>query len=54
MESPLGLLFAYAFVSDFEEKHMNEMREMGLDLWWRYVDDLYSTVSNKLEALPGM
>ncbi len=40
MGSPLGPLFANAFMSDFEEKHIGKLREMGLNIWLRYVDDV--------------
>ena len=33
MGSPLGPLFANVFIADFEEKHMEEMRGMGLNIW---------------------
>ena len=51
MGSPLGPLFANVFMADFEERHMEEMRRMGLNIWSRYVDDVFATVSNKDEAL---
>jgi len=47
MGSPLGPLFANAFMSDFEEKHIGKLREMGLNIWLRYVDDVYATVKSK-------
>jgi len=47
MGSPPGPLFANAFVSDFEEKHIGKLREMGLNIWLRYVDDVYATVKSK-------
>jgi hypothetical protein len=35
------------FMSDFEEKHIGKLREMGLNIWLRYVDDVYATVKSK-------
>jgi hypothetical protein len=47
MSSPLGPLFANAFMSDFEEKYISKLREMGVNIWLLYVDDVYATVTNK-------
>jgi hypothetical protein len=47
MGLPLGPLFANAFMSDSEEKHIGKLREMGLNTWLRYVDDVYATVKIK-------
>ena len=38
--SPLGPLFANVFMSDFERKHMSSLKERGVKLWLRYVDDV--------------
>ena len=38
-------------MADFEEKHLDEMREMGLNIWSRFVDDVFATVNNKEEVL---
>ena len=51
MGSSLGPLFANVFMADFKEKHMEEMRGMGLNIWSRYVDDVFATMSKKDEAL---
>ena len=51
MGSSLGPLFANVFMADFEEKHMEEMRMIGLNIWSRYVDDVFTTFCNKDEAL---
>ena len=50
MGSPLGPLFADVFMSHFEHKHMNDLKELGLKLWLRYVDDTYATVNSRDEA----
>jgi hypothetical protein len=47
MGSPLGPLFANAFMSDFEEKHIGKLREMSLNIWLRYRDDVYAAVKSK-------
>ncbi len=53
MGSPLGPLFANIFMSDFERKHMNELKELGVIDWFRYVDDVFATVTdaNKVTAI---
>ena len=43
MGSPLRPLFANVFMADFEEKHMEETRRIGLNIWSRYVDDYLRT-----------
>lgn len=50
MGSPLGPLFANAFMSNFENKHMEKLKELGLLRWNRYVDDIFSTMSNSSQA----
>ena len=45
MGSPLWPLFANVFMADFEEKHMEETRGIGLNIWSRYVDNDFATVS---------
>ena len=50
MGSPLGPLFTNVFMADFEEKHMESMRELGLKIWSRYVDDVFATMNKKEEA----
>jgi hypothetical protein len=34
-------------MSDFEEKYISKLREMDVNIWLRYVDDVYATVTNK-------
>ena len=50
MGSPLGPLFANVFMSDFERKHMSKLKERGVKLWLRYVDDVFATLSDKEQA----
>lgn len=45
MGSPLGPLFANVFMSDFERKHKSKLRELGVNHWWRYVDDVFATLN---------
>jgi len=50
MGSPLGPLFANFFMADFEHKHMDALRNFGLSIWLRYVDDIFATLDNKESA----
>jgi hypothetical protein len=50
MGSPLGPLFASIFMSDFERKHMESLKNLGLRKWLRYVDDVFASFSNKEQA----
>jgi hypothetical protein len=43
MGSPLGPLFANIFMSHFERKHATKLKELGINLWFRYVDDIFAT-----------
>ena len=43
-------LFANVFMGAFERKHMSRLNELGVKHWWRYVDDIFASVSNKEEA----
>jgi hypothetical protein len=47
MGSPLGPLFANIFMDEFEQKHINKLRELGVVTWNRYVDDVFATINNK-------
>jgi hypothetical protein len=38
-------------MSDFEEKQIGKLREMGLNMLLRYVDDVYATVTARVKAL---
>jgi hypothetical protein len=51
MGSPLGPLFANVFMSHFERKHMERMKELGLKTWMRFVDDIHATVGDKGQAI---
>ena len=44
MGSPLGPLFANVFMSDFEKKHMKQLKKLGVNIWLRYVDDVFATL----------
>jgi len=47
MGSPLGPLFANIFMDEFEQKHMNKLKELGVINWMRYVDDIFATITNQ-------
>ena len=47
MGSPLGPLFANVFMSNFERLHMPALKEQGIRIWLRYVDDVFASVTNK-------
>jgi len=44
------VLFANVFMSDFERKHMSSLKERGVKLWLRYVDDIFATLTNREQA----
>ena len=47
MGSPLGPLFANWFLKDFESKFIeNDHHKLGIQLWKRYVDDVFAIVKN--------
>ena len=47
MGSPLGPLFANWFLKDFESKFIkNDHLKLGIQLWKRYVDDVFAIVKN--------
>jgi len=50
MGSPLGPLFANVFMSNFERKYMKQIKKLGVNLWLRYVDDVFATLKNKEDA----
>jgi hypothetical protein len=49
MGSPLGPLFANVFMSDFEKKNMKKLKQLGVNIWFRYVDDIFATLSKTNE-----
>ena len=50
MGSPLGPLFANAFMTDFERRHKQELEKRGLNTWQRYVDDIFATIEDVTNA----
>ena len=34
-------------MSEFEKKNINKLKELGICIWKRYVDDNFVTASNK-------
>ena len=41
MGSPLGPIIANIFMNDFELKHMENLKSLGVKFWRRYVDDTF-------------
>ena len=37
-------------MSDFEDKHINKLKEIGVNLWLRYIDDVFATLNDKEHA----
>ena len=54
MGSPLEPLFANIFMSEFERKHMNKLKELGIRIWKRYVDDIFVTASNETQCMNAL
>ena len=52
MGSPVGPLFANVFMSEFERKHKQKLQELGVNHWWRYVDDIFATLVDNAEEAP--
>ena len=50
MGSPIGPLFANFFMADFEHKLMTALQDIGINIWLRYVDDIFATLDNKEAA----
>ena len=46
MGSPLAPTLANIFMADFEEKIMNKLEGLGVKLWYRYVDDVFSLIED--------
>jgi hypothetical protein len=51
MGSPWSRLFANVFMSHFERKHMERMKELGLKTWMRLLDETHATVGEKGQAI---
>jgi hypothetical protein len=47
MGSPLGPFFANIFMDEFENSHMETLKELGVITWMRYVDDVFSVVRDE-------
>jgi len=43
----LGPLFANIFMDEFENNNMKNLKELGVLNWSRYVDDVFSVITNK-------
>ena len=41
-------------MSEFERKHMNKLKELGIRIWKRYVDDIFVTASNKTQCMNAL
>ena len=56
MGSPLAPLFANIFMSELEKKNMDKLRDMGVNIWLRYVDDIFATLSEtaKVKDIMGL
>jgi hypothetical protein len=50
MGSPLGPLFANIFMDNFENKHIEQLEALGVKVWYRYVDDIFSVLDNNTKA----
>ena len=50
MASPLGPLFANAFMADFEKKYMDKLEKLGVKMWRRFVDDVFAIIESKEQA----
>ena len=50
MDSPLGPLFASAFMTWFEKTYMQGLIERGVIRWHRYVDDMFAIVRSRKHA----
>ncbi len=37
-------------MAEFEKRHIDALRSFGVNVWLRYVDDIFATVSSKKEA----
>jgi hypothetical protein len=47
MGSPLAPTIANIFMADFEEKIMSKLEILGVKLWYRYVDDVFSLIEDE-------
>ena len=46
MGSPLGPLFANVYMSNFEHELAEQLKQLGVTNWFRYVDDIFATLSD--------
>ena len=50
MGSPLGPVFANIFMAEFEKNNMEQLKSLGVNIWFRYVDDIFLTTGDKKNA----
>ena len=50
MGSRLGPIIGNIFKDYFECRHMDELTQLGVKLWIRYVDDTFVIINNKNQA----
>ncbi len=50
MGSPLGPLFANIFMSWFVKRYMNELKNLGVESWSRFVDDTFVILKSRKDA----
>ena len=51
MGSPPGCFFANIFMIEFEKELMETLKLMGINLWYRYVDDIFATLTNNSKSV---
>ncbi len=47
MGSPLGPLFADFCMRKFKKQHMVALKELGVNTWFRYVDDVWARLNDE-------
>jgi hypothetical protein len=51
MGAPLAPTFTEFFMINFEKKYMDIIEEYGVEVWLRYVDDIFILIRDKDKAL---
>ena len=51
MGSPPGCFFANIFMIEFEKELMETLKQMSINLWYRYVDDIFATLTNNSKSV---